>query len=356
MKLNKQNDLQKRFLYLDGLRGVAAVMVAAGHMTWVPTNLYQLEKFGNPRIDYPTINIGSWDFLVSLTMPSGSWVLVFFLLSGFVLESSIERTPAVVFAKRRLLRIWLPAAVAQIIFFIFGVFLLESPYKLHQLLTSLPLVNGGLPGIIGTTAVFPVIWTLWYEARYVVVLFLCQSFRVKPQTRLLAGVLIAFCYSLSGQLFEYDFFSNELANVLVGHAFISIGGIFWHLYREASLSRVLCFSLLVTYFFLARFPLDGPFNLSDRTIGLALFLFTLCLYLESTDRIPSKYISNLGKYTFSIYLVHFTSGVQVYIFLVPNFGIFISILLSFISCILGVIVFYIYVEKPILKWIAKIDR
>lgn len=355
MERNEKKTSQRRFLWLDGLRGVAALMVAAGHMTWIPTNAFQLQALGKPGVDYPTINLDSWNLLVSLTIPSGSWVLVFFLLSGFVLESSIERTGAVIFAKRRLLRLWIPAIAAQLIFFFTGVFFLERSYTFVQLLSSLPLVNGGFPGIIGGTLLLPVVWTLFYEARYAVVLFICKFLGVRPQTRLLVGVLIALSYSLIGQLFESNLYSLELANILLGHAFISIGGIFWHLYNSVRFPKVFYFLLFVSYYFFVRYSLEGPFNFSERSMGLALFLFVLCLFLEHKEYSPSSFFSKIGKYSYSIYLAHFIFGVQVYIILLPIFNTTKSILASTVFCLIGVSLFHAFVEKPVLRLIARID-
>ena len=74
----KKPQLPTRFLWLDGLRGVAALMVAVGHITWIPTNPNKLEDLGNPGTVYPIINHELWNFLVSLTIPSTSWVMIFF--------------------------------------------------------------------------------------------------------------------------------------------------------------------------------------------------------------------------------------------------------------------------------------
>jgi peptidoglycan/LPS O-acetylase OafA/YrhL len=342
-------------LWLDSLRGVAALMVAAGHMTWIPTNASQLQALGKPEVDYPTINLDSWNFLVSLTVPSNSWVMVFFLLSGFVLESSIERTRATIFAKRRLLRLWIPAIVAQLIFFFVGVLFLERPYTFVQLISSLPLINGGLPGMIGGTLLLPVVWTLFYEARYAVVLFICKFLGVRPQTRLLLGILIAFSYSLMGQLFVSNLYSLELANILLGHAFISIGGIFWHLYNSKMFSKKFFFLLFISYYFFVRYSLEGPFNFSERSMGLALFLFILCLFLEHKEFATPRFLSSMGKYSYSIYLVHFIFGVQVYVFLLPILNVPLSILVSTVSCLVGVSLFHVFVEKPVLKLITKIN-
>jgi peptidoglycan/LPS O-acetylase OafA/YrhL len=258
------------------------------------------------------------------------------------------------FAKRRFIRLWIPAIVAQVIYFYVSVVFLNQTHSFPQMLASLPLVNGGLPGPIGSVLIFPVVWTLWYEARYSVVLFICKLCHVKPHVRLTVGILIAVSYCFYGHFFDSYMYNVDLANLLVGNAFISVGGIFWHAYNGISLPRYFYSLVIFAYFFQVQYPLIGPFNFSDRTLGIALFGFTLCLFLERTNKRPSNILTNLGKYSYSIYLAHFIFGVQAYILFLPHLGITFSISLATITCIGGVFLFYKFIENPSLVFISKI--
>ncbi len=86
--------LPRRIGYLNGLRGLAALQVVLGH--------------------YTNAFMRSWFAKLGLVVNGDFAVLIFFLMSGFVLTPSFERQPNAVAAGlvRRIIRIGLPTAAA----------------------------------------------------------------------------------------------------------------------------------------------------------------------------------------------------------------------------------------------------
>jgi peptidoglycan/LPS O-acetylase OafA/YrhL len=91
---------------LDSLRGIAAVCVLLHH-TWLLGLAMPHTAWGWRALRFSPLNV-----IAEGRLP----VILFFVLSGFVLSRALDQpTPYVVFATRRVIRIWLPFAAATLL-------------------------------------------------------------------------------------------------------------------------------------------------------------------------------------------------------------------------------------------------
>jgi len=172
-----------RLVFLDSLRGVAAIMVAWFHFTQ-----------------------GNAAFLpkgILKTSGSYGWLGVdmFFVLSGFVLPWSLNRRGYKlrdygVFVARRMVRLDPPYLAAILLTLSLGYISSLAPgYKGAEFLISWPQVFshlGFLNACLGYPWLNPVFWTLAIEFQYYLLIGLALPLLVSPSVLVRSGVNIAF--------------------------------------------------------------------------------------------------------------------------------------------------------------------
>jgi peptidoglycan/LPS O-acetylase OafA/YrhL len=166
-----------RVAALDGLRGVAAVVVVVGHLLLFSSAALSL-GFLTAR---PAPHLSGWDWALLYTPLHILWtgpeaVIVFFVLSGYVLTRPTvgkEHWLRVSYFPRRLARLYLPVWGALILAFVFNRGLLRTAFPGWT--WSLGAVAGkATTGQLGHAAVLvlgssasqqldPVIWSLRWE-------------------------------------------------------------------------------------------------------------------------------------------------------------------------------------------------
>jgi peptidoglycan/LPS O-acetylase OafA/YrhL len=152
---------RKRLVFLDGLRGLAAMAVVGFHF-------YQ----GNPAHDALEGILSGW--LGSILERGYLGVEVFFVISGFVVAYSVRSiviTPAVVveFMGRRLCRLAPPYWTAILLMVLSR---LVSNWILHDRVAEIPsfgtvLAHGlYLQGLLGMDQILAIFWTLCLEVQF----------------------------------------------------------------------------------------------------------------------------------------------------------------------------------------------
>ncbi len=158
---------------LDGLRGVAALLVVIYHFTarWTARE--------NGESLYPHGD-GLLEALPFLNLLGLFGVSLFFLISGFVIIMTLERSTGLAdFAVRRASRLWptmiVCATLTTLLISLSGIHLrfdnlshwdIQPLEYLSSILFVDPAFTGGLLNINGLTWVDGVYWTLWVEVRF----------------------------------------------------------------------------------------------------------------------------------------------------------------------------------------------
>ena len=136
-------DQSQRFLALDTLRGVAILMVLFGH--FLPDRVV----FGQLAHHVTSLGRGG--------------VLLFFLLSGYLIFRNVERQDTTVFLSRRLFKIFPAYSINVALIFLFGFFTAgHENWNLKVLLANLFMVQD----IFGQDLLNGVFWTLLIEIKF----------------------------------------------------------------------------------------------------------------------------------------------------------------------------------------------
>ena len=136
-------DRPQRFLALDTMRGVAILMVLFGH--FLPDRIV----FGELAHHVTSLGRGG--------------VLLFFLLSGYLIFRNVERQDTTIFLSRRLFKIFPAYSINVALIFLFGLFTAgHENLNLKVLLANLFMVQD----IFGQDLLNGVFWTLLIEIKF----------------------------------------------------------------------------------------------------------------------------------------------------------------------------------------------
>jgi len=319
----------QRFMNLEGLRGVAAIVVVAYHIT---TLFYPGIAYGHDPVSAPIQHMRFEDNLygspLNVFLSGGFAVGIFFVLSGFVLSIGFFQTgkEAIIkkLASKRYLRLMLPALASVILSFV----LLSLHFTANRD-AAVAVTHSGLPGewsfapnfidVLrqGTFGIFfnsetyynPVLWTMMYEFIGSFVVFVFLFLFGKSNYRWL--VYAALAMATFGTWYLGFIIGTVIADLYARKKLPFYGG-----------SRVFAAGLLIVGLLIGGYPFgvaDGTvYNLihlswmtnSANTavyisIGAALVTVGLLSLSRLSNFFASSRVSRLGKYTYSLYLTHY---------------------------------------------------
>lgn len=269
----------KQLVGVQYLRAIAALMVAYFHLTQqVPAYTHVLAS----------------DVIIS-TRKFSAGVLVFFVISGFVMYVSGIGSPPARFIRRRLVRIvplyW------TLTLAVIGLALV--PGFLHHSTPSPRLMLESLLFIPGQTPILDPGWSLNFEmffyALFALVLFV--PYRRLTVLLLTLGALVSMHSFVPGNEPVLSAYTSPLL-ILFG-AGLAIG---W-LYRKGVKLPVwlACGMLIVGFYALVGAPMHG---FARRDIAPIMIVFSM-VSLDATNAIPSwPWLLMLGDASYSLYLVH----------------------------------------------------
>lgn len=315
-----------RFLELEGLRGVAAICVVGYHFVLA---FYAFAVWGPGVGDIRHSGLESIVFgNPAMVFLSGTFsVAIFFVLSGFVLSIGFFQTGGKLeiikkLAAKRYLRLMIPALASVLIAYILlksdlshvneAVVLSHSPW-LTTIWTVTPhLIDALYNGLIGAF-VLPnnpynaVLWTMSLEflGSLLVFGFLALLGNTRYRPLLYAGLII-----ISFNTWFMPFFAGMILADLYASGRL----------RQAKRNLLYAIPILLVGLFLGGFPIGelggtvyqgfaiSSLKLSWLTVYLSLGAILVVGVVLTTTQVANifklKWIAVLGKYTFSLYLVH----------------------------------------------------
>jgi len=371
---------RKRFDELEGLRGIAAIVVViyhfllafylfsffGGHENSIQRGFFEDNLYGNPL----------------MVFLSGTFaVAIFFALSGFVLSIAFFQVKKAEIVKKmaakRYIRLMLPALAATLLCF-FAIILGLSRFQEVVAITQSPwlyaswnfsptlfdAVKSAVFGIFveGASPFNNVLWTMKTEfiGSFIVFGFLLLCGTLKHRWVGYAFLIIATFNT---------WFLPFIAGMLIADLYSS--GYF--VQKKRNLAVIV--PSLAALLFLGGYPFKGPegtiyqyitfpvdalnwnmFYLSVAAVGI----MWLILSTEQLGRIfRHPWISRLGKYTFSLYLVHlivlYTVGMFVFLQFYNSFGwsydrsVLATLILSAPVVGLAAVLFEKFVDAPSVK-------
>lgn len=324
----------RRLVEVDALRGLAAMAVVFFHFT---TRFGQLFK-GHPS--------------PSLSFPTGHYgVNLFFIISGFVIFMTLERTKKPMdFVVSRFSRLF-PAYWFAIFLTLAITHWLGLPGKLVSIDTAFANMIM-MHGVFNVPHVDGVYWTLEVE-----LLFYCGMFLLY-RTKHLNKIHLALFGLLMLRVIYY----------ILEHQFgISLP---WMIFRLMILQYIPWFALGISVYLLVNQKKTGVWKPAARTAALAILTLLVCesvavallavafasaVYLAASGRLSLLRFGPfvwLGTVSYPLYLVHENIGWAVILRLLSaNVRIDIAILLTLGGVLLLAGALTRWVEQPAMRWI-----
>ena len=253
---------QERLETLDGLRALAVAAVVLYHYCyfWTPAgNGYPLIAYGDALAGLPFVSIGYLG------------VHLFFVISGFVILLTLERTSSLKeFLLRRTLRLWPALLIFGTV--TFAVVSMLGPEELRvgwweyllSLVTLPPQHVGMLLGASGWKWLDGAYWSLFVEVKFYIII----------------GLMF---FALSGRVIV-AWIAFELMTMAIGLQTYAVGGRFWHMLDG------FFFQPYVPYF---SFGLAAYANWSGRG-GKAVQLLAVLAILHAALVLAIELVQNPG--------------------------------------------------------------
>ncbi len=303
----------KKNYNLEALRAIAAVYVFFHHTF---DNFHMLEK-------------GS--FFWRLFSFGQEAVIIFFLLSGYVITLSMDKNNYnfVTYFKHRLIRIYSVVIIAYIVSFTTYVMILDNPFpSVKTIVFNLLMLQDKISFNLGDFAVEPIfnnqpLWSLSYEWWFYMIFFVHYKLAIKLNID--KNIFIAFGISLIGMI-SYYIFPNQISSIFIYYYMWFAGGVLYFIYKNHQDSKkektFLLFGFIATiliYIFL--FILDTKYSASvvfpyiklRHYISALIFILILFIFYKYLAYLlERKFIRNiinffvkLAPISFSIYAIHY---------------------------------------------------
>jgi peptidoglycan/LPS O-acetylase OafA/YrhL len=327
--MNKSN----RLLELDALRGIAALGIVLFHYTSGFNKIYGYSQ--KVLIDFQCGRYG---------------VHLFFILSGFVIFMSLERTKrGLDFIVGRFARLY-PAYWTAVILTFFVVTVAGLPgreVRLSEALFNLTMLHS----FFNIRPVDDVYWTLNLELSFYIIMFIIYKYGFLKHIDLIARgwLLLMILNVILEQQFHLVLDTRIQTFLLLkyGNLFI-VGMMFYKIHKEGfSYKR---YAMIAACLLVYKFNYSGISTLAVILISL-VFYFTMKGYLAF---LKHKSLLFIGSISYTLYLVHENIGFVTIRTLNkyginPNTSIFIAIVLSFLLA--STITFLI--EQPMMRFIKE---
>ena len=323
---------------LDALRGFAAFAVAWFHI---------FQKSGEPTIQSETL------YLILDMSSAYGWLGVpaFFVLTGFIIPFATFRSPAstqnaLLYLQKRFFRLY-PAFAATVILALgitFAAVLVPgfkgevpSILTIEWVLSNLLLITP----LLGDPWLVPVFWSLLVEVQYYSVIFFILFFSVRWRgpdlTVSLCLVAIVLALVVPYKLHAITSWGTLF---VIGHA----------LYRyQSGIGRGWESAGLIAIAFVATYFAHGWLYLIPTALTIVVILWRPPL---------GRVFLFLGAISYSLYLTHYFIGTRavrlIERFVSGDFGYLCAYFGATAIAIIVAWLFYLAVEKPSLRWSARI--
>jgi peptidoglycan/LPS O-acetylase OafA/YrhL len=287
-----------RWEFLDATRGIAAFVVICQH------GLERFYSFGLPW------TVKHFNFGLA-------GVLAFFLVSGFIIPTSIERYNSISrFWMGRLFRLFPLYLASLIVILVLGysrVVILPPAFYLHpvrSVLTNLTMMQG----FLGSPSAIGVYWTLAYEMLFYIlcsILFVAGILKKSTLWAWIATGVFLFSNLCCALLFHRALSAAKAAFIVTAF----IGTLFFRNFSGKVTSRTL-YSL--TPFVLLAFGVSfwlrfsiypqasdpNQFTFQSEILAFILGYSLFCVAFVLRDHEVPKPLIWLGRISYSVYLVH----------------------------------------------------
>ncbi|PEO40958.1 acyltransferase family protein [Bacillus wiedmannii] len=359
-----------RYEELDSIRGISSLIVMIGHHLMV-FSVFQNYSYEDNK---PFVIYLLKETPARLIFSSGNEsVIIFFVLSGFVLYRSIQKNYDSYgsFLLKRISRIYIPYIVAIIIAILcqttmskYGISNLSEWFNRSWTIeSSLSLIAQHilLIGKYNTDAYNGVIWSLVHEMRISIIfpLVLMVCLRKTLRYSLLSlfsfsicSVVILFLFHSSLTLTSYALTLHYTVLFLLGALVAKYKNNLIVFYSNRTKNEKIAWFLFAVLLYMYE-GLVGEINLlnnfifRDYVVAISACLFVILSLSVATlsSLLRNKYLLYLGKISYSLYLYHIISLFSLVYMLHEIFPLPIVLMLSLILSFILAIISYLFVEK-----------
>lgn len=318
-----------RILFLDDLRGIAVLIVVWAHVfivgindgVGVPMRVPPLKglMFGEGS---PTRNVNdhvNMFFIRTFDISTGQLgVLIFFLISGFVILMTLDRSTPSTFILRRFFRIiplnalvtCLVAVFTLVMCFITGTL---NPYTPASVILSSFLLHKYFPSIL---VPIPILWTLEVEVVFYLIMAATAKIFGKLQFRhlLMLSIFCLLANPLLGRIAnmvpsEMAFSVRHTAATLDLITYLFVGAVLYRGTTTGNLRKTVIFTALTASITLLTFHLyenKMPVTAQGYNIPsfIGAFLIFMAFFLFQPRTRLLKPLKFFGKISYPLYLVH----------------------------------------------------
>ncbi|QTG79521.1 acyltransferase family protein [Arthrobacter crystallopoietes] len=354
-----------RVTSLDGLRGVAAVMVLLSHLMllgpWISTVALDKSLAGP---------VWSWPWWLVHTPLHIFWegtgaVYIFFILSGFVLTLPVVRNTRfswLAYYPSRIVRLYVPV-IASVVLAVVSIMLVPRSGSVgskwldgHIVSPTIPAILEDMTLLLGGGVLNTPLWSLRWEVAFSILLpaFVWLAFRLRGRPWILiCGCLIAICVGELTHVSVLRFFPYFLIGGVMAAGWETISKSVTRINenRRASSAWLAIAILGVVLLEAGWYGVAIGIRSELLPIGNALSAMGAVLLVFSAVGAPfmkrwleSAVIQWLGKISFSLYLTH-EPLLTAIAFLLPAQPVLIA-MLTFPLALLLAQIFLVLVERP----------
>jgi peptidoglycan/LPS O-acetylase OafA/YrhL len=332
-----------RIKFLDGLRGIAILLVVCFHAF---SKWPSIVPYGNLYANFPVFKYGNLG------------VQLFFLISGFVILMSLEKNKTFGgFIYKRWLRLFPAMLVATILIYFTAGFFNERPAGnpgIYSVLPGLTFIDPNCIEIITGIKIKLLegaFWSLFVEFKFYFVFGICY-FLLK-QTKAILAIFFMFVLSVLGIKLNINFLTtlSEFFSFSFYGWFVS--GSLAYLYFKSQKKQYFYFSVLVGLLNIVPYRHD-PTSLLFSAFVLVLF-FTPIYFSKTRIVLEQPVVLFFGLISYPLYLIHenmmvslickMSKIVDIPFILLPVIPVFILVITAY---------FIVKIAEPFIR--NKIDR
>ncbi|HKO82809.1 MAG TPA: acyltransferase [Chitinophagaceae bacterium] len=339
-----------RLKFLDGFRGLAILLVILYHAysRWSPVVPYS-DEFSM----FPVFSNGYLG------------VNLFFLISGFVILMSLEKSKDFFdFLRKRWHRLFPAMAISTILIFFTVQFLLERPAGIPKSSSVIPGLIFIDPSWIKSTFNFDTgvlensFWSLYVEVKYYFIFGIL--FFSLGRNKAVAGIFVCYFLWLIFRTFQYadiDTF-NSLTSAFETLSFNRFGwfasGSLAYLYFISKNKKYIIYSFIAGVLSILAFGLTSKETLLAALFILLIFLSTV--YFENLKRLfANRFLIFFGFISYPLYLIHENAMIALIVKLNKYFPGIPGILLPVIPISFLVVVSY-YIAREIEPMVQNVIK
>lgn len=356
--------MQKRLIFADYLRGIAAIMVLFSH--YISSFWNSGEIYAN-LVNYKAYTLHIPHYISKVTFFNGlpdflgtGGVALFFLISGFVIAYSLDNKTFLKFWIARFFRL-IPTY-----YFVIGINMLivliasklqqkSFPYNQSEILINLTM---GFPYLLKNAKVLDFVsWTLTIELFYYLFTSLTNiRFKISLKSVFIINVICLFFIELT-RVFAINLnqfiVSNYLIKNLVCIPYLLCGYILYLYY-----SKKIDFNKFFMTLFLQIIFFIGLYNWNMEVIDwvskeecftwFVLILFLFLISFKYNDNLPEiKFFKWLADISYPLYVLHSYLGFFIINFLLfHNINVYLSVVMSMALVFIFAHFIHKYIELP----------